>query len=89
VLLGASLPEICASEVSEILRSDPRTKRAAIACVESAPSNPIELLATVVQALEARRSVAQEPVSSVSKPVAAEAPPTPGQRGQTRLLLQS
>jgi CheY-like chemotaxis protein len=53
VLLGRDLPEITSAEVVRSLRSDPRTRRTAVFEVRNL-ANPIELLATVLDALEAR-----------------------------------
>jgi CheY-like chemotaxis protein len=53
VLIADDLPEICATDVVHTLRSDPRTRHAAVVQVRDFAS-PIELLAAVLRSLEAR-----------------------------------
>jgi CheY-like chemotaxis protein len=64
VVIGPQLPEMGGAELSDRLRADPVTRHTAIVGVHDVvdadaslalPCNPVELLATVVQALEARR----------------------------------
>jgi PleD family two-component response regulator len=71
VLLAPVLPEIAPVDVLQTLRADPRTRNTAVVQIGSTerrlaadgllnlPCNPIELLATVVNALEARQAVVQ------------------------------
>ena len=60
VVFGRGLSEISAADVIRSLNSDRRTRRTAVVQVEN-PANAIELLATIVSALEARHSVLQHP----------------------------
>ena len=53
VLVGLDLPEISAAEVVDTLRSDPRMRHTAVVQIRDF-ANPIELLATVLNTLEAR-----------------------------------
>jgi CheY-like chemotaxis protein len=53
VLVGLDLPEISAADVADTLRTDPRMRHTAVVQVRDF-ANPIELLATVLSALEAR-----------------------------------
>ncbi|HEV7662112.1 MAG TPA: hypothetical protein VGQ62_01160 [Chloroflexota bacterium] len=54
VLLGADLPEISSAEVARTVQSDPRMRHTAVVQLE-APGNSIELLASVVNALDAHQ----------------------------------
>jgi len=76
VILGSDLPELSTPELVLGLRTDPRTRHAAIVGVHDVvdadaslrlPCRPIEVLATLVEALEARRqAVGDAPMRSVS-----------------------
>jgi DNA-binding response OmpR family regulator len=71
VVIGRGLPEISAADVIRSLRSDHRMRHAAVVQVEN-PCNAIELLATVVSALEARhadRSSRPVPQAEVAVPI--------------------
>jgi CheY-like chemotaxis protein len=75
VILGAELPEMDAAELVQRLRADARTRHTAIIGPRSVadtdaslelPSNALELLATVVEALDARsQAVDAAPIRSV------------------------
>jgi DNA-binding response OmpR family regulator len=56
VVIGRGLPEISAADVMRSLNSDHRMRHTAVVQVEN-PCNAIELLATVVSALEARHEL--------------------------------
>jgi CheY-like chemotaxis protein len=53
VLIGHDLPEISTADVMHTLRRDPRMRHTAVVQVRNF-ANPVELLATVLNALEAR-----------------------------------
>src|SRR2546430_5073216 len=55
VVIGPGLPEIAPADVMRSLHSDLRMRRTAVVQVDN-PCSAIELLATVVSALEARHS---------------------------------
>jgi CheY-like chemotaxis protein len=67
VVIGRSLPEVSAADVIRGLKSDHRTRHTAVVEVEK-PSNAIELLATVVDALEARHVDLRRRVRSGTPP---------------------
>jgi CheY-like chemotaxis protein len=82
VIVGPELPEIAAADLVGLLRSDPRTRDAAVVQVAPAetgcdadvaitlPCSPIELFTSVVDALAARhaRSTASAPARRVTRP---------------------
>ena len=75
VIVGSALPELSATELMEDIRSNSRTHSAAIVGVQEVTGadahlpnscSPVDLLATVVEALEVRRqAVAAAPIRSV------------------------
>jgi CheY-like chemotaxis protein len=75
VILGSGLPELSAPDLMHGLRADPRTRHAAIVGVQDVvdadaslhlPCTPVEVLASLVEALEVRRqAVAAAPMRSV------------------------
>ena len=74
-ILGRALPEIDAEQLTDNLRADPRTRQTAVVALTARvdadaslelPYSPIHVLATVVEALEARRqTLAATPIRSV------------------------
>jgi DNA-binding response OmpR family regulator len=75
VLIGSGLPEVAAADVLHTLRADPRTRNTAVVQIGAfdcqldadgwldLPCRPVELLASVVNALAARHVA---PIQSVS-----------------------
>jgi DNA-binding response OmpR family regulator len=78
VLIGSGLPEVAAADVLHTLRADPRTRNTAVVQIGASdgrldvdgwldlPCRPIELLASVLNALEARHVDHAAPIQSVS-----------------------
>lgn len=76
VIVGSEVPELSGVELIDSLRSDPRTRCTAIIGMRGAtnvdaslnvPCDPIELLAAIVDGLEARRqALAATPMRSVN-----------------------
>ncbi len=70
VVIGRGLPEISAADVMRTLHSDHRMRHTAVVQVVN-PCNAIELLATVVSALEARHTERQAEVAVPTRSVRA------------------
>lgn len=73
VILGEQLPEIVATELLELLHSDARTREVAVVRLGE-PASPIELVAEIVGAIDARR--ARPALEESRYVVAVTAPPT-------------
>jgi CheY-like chemotaxis protein len=91
VVVGRGLPEISAADVIRSLNGDHRMRHTAVVQVENS-CNAIELLATVVSALEARHSDLQRRGRGGTPPAAPLQPwrdsRAPAQFARTRTLLE-
>jgi CheY-like chemotaxis protein len=91
VVVGRGLPEISAADVIRSLNGDHRMRHTAVVQVEN-PCNAIELLATVVSALEARHSDLQRRDRAGTPPAAPLQPwqdsRAPAQFARTRTSLE-
>jgi CheY-like chemotaxis protein len=73
VMVGPELPEIASDELAHLLRSDSRTRNVAVVPL-SMPCTPMELVTTIVGAIDEQRSLA--PAMQPLYAVVATAAPT-------------